>query len=86
MSWMLKIRVKRGLVLELHDATKGISLGAGRDVCAHVSFEKSGNDSLEGGNIFGGSILLRVGSAGLPLESKDVKDGTGRVFRFRRLR
>jgi hypothetical protein len=55
---MLNIRIKKGLVLEMHDATERVTLPSGREVWAYVSLKKSWDLSLEGSDRFCRSTLL----------------------------
>ena len=80
MRRVLDIGVKRGLILELHDAAEGVALSARRNVGAYMGLQKAGDLALESGDFFGRSVFLGLGYIGLPVESKNVKDVAGSVF------
>ena len=58
MRGMLHVGVKRGLILELHDAAEGVALPSRRNVWPYMSLQKSGDLPLESSDVFGGSVLL----------------------------
>jgi hypothetical protein len=86
MGWMLKVRVQRGLVLELHDAAKRIASSSWRDVLADGSLKKSWDYPLKSGNVFPGPLLLSFGCSWLPLKRKRVKNSDGGSLRARYVR
>lgn len=86
MGWMLKVRVQRGLVLELHDAAKRIASSSWRDVLADGGLKKSWDYPLKSGNVFPGPLLLSFGCSWFPLKRKHVKNSDGRSLRARYVR
>jgi hypothetical protein len=74
MGRMLDIRIKSGLVFELHDATECIAFSSRRNVGPDVSLEKTRDISLEGCYIFRCPSFLSVRRFWLPLECENMKD------------
>jgi hypothetical protein len=80
MGRMVKIRVQRRFILELHDAAKRIAPSSRRDIWADVGLKKSRDYSLKSRNVFLGSLLLSFRCPGLPLEREHVKNSYGRIL------
>jgi hypothetical protein len=79
---MLKIRIQRRFILELHDAAKRIAPSSRRDILADVGLKKSRNYPLKGRNVFLGSLLLSFRCPWLPLKREYVKNSHGRILSF----
>ena len=80
MRGMLHVRVKRGLILELHDAAERVALPSRRNVRPYVGLQESGDLPLESSDVFGGSFLLGLRCIGLPAKGEYVKHVARRVF------
>lgn len=85
MRGMLNIGIQRGLILEAHDATEGITFSPRRNVRAYVGLKKSRDLSLEGSDVFGRSVFLGFGGIRFPLKCKYVKDSSRMVSSRRSL-
>jgi len=83
MCRMLNISLERSFVLESHDPSEGIPFPSRRKIWSYMSFKKSGDQPLEGGNLFRGFILLSIGCSLLPLKCERMKDTRRLAFRFR---
>jgi hypothetical protein len=74
MDGMLVVGVEDGMVGELHDASKLVSLRAGRDVVADQRLDEAGNLTLQGLNLPDGVFFLLLCDAGLPTKSEGMND------------
>ena len=83
MRRMLRIRIQRCLVFELHDADEGVALSSRRDVGANVSLNKSGDLPLKRDYLSSSSFFLLFRGPWLPLKTKNVKGASSVLFRHR---
>ena len=83
MGRMLRIRIQRCLVFELHDANEGVALSPRRNVGANVSLKKSGDLPLKSDYLSSSPFFLVFRGPRFPLKTKDVKDASCVLFRHR---
>jgi hypothetical protein len=86
MCRVLNVGVEGSFVLELHDSAECISFSSRRNIWSYMGLKESRDYPLEGGNLFCGSVLLRLRCSRLPLKYEYVKNARRFAFRSRHFR
>lgn len=77
---MAVVGVEGRPVSEFHDAAELVSLRTWRDIDPYEGFDEAGDLPLQGPNLLNNALLLLIGDARLPAESKCVDDHAASVY------